>query len=261
MDVNCCESGGLTANMRILGADNGSEVTVGELAQNGERPTVWAIDERGGMVQRLIDDVAVSNPQEAFTLRLASGREVVTTAAARFMTLGGWKPLRELTVGDRLAVPRRVPTPTVTKRMVDDEIILLAHMIGDGSCVKNQPTRYASIDEESLRAVTKAAKHFGVTAKRDDYPAARVTTLRLPAPYRVARGKRNPIVAWLDGLGLFDKRSYEKFVPVPIFAAPNDQIGLFLRHLWATDGCVWWDATRQWGEFTSGLQVGSSSKM
>src|SRR5882757_8246802 len=97
-------------------------------------------------------------------------------------------------------------------------------MIGDGSCIKRQPVRYASIDEENLRAVTKAAKHFGVTAKRDEYPAARVTTLRLPAPYHLTHGKRNPIAAWLDALGLFDKRSYDKFVPAEVFAAPNDQI-------------------------------------
>ena len=58
------------------------------------------------------------------------------------------------------------------------EIILLAHMIGDGSCVRNQPIRYASIDERNLAAVANAAKHFGVTAVRDDYAAARVTTLR-----------------------------------------------------------------------------------
>ena len=115
-------------------------------------------------------------------------------------------------------------------------------MIGDGSCVKNQPIRYASIDEQNLAAVAKAAKHFGVTAVRDDYPAARVTTLRLPAPYRLTHGKRNPIAAWLDGLGLFGKRSHEKSVPQPVFALPNDQIALFLGHLWATDGSVRWDA-------------------
>ncbi len=56
-------------------------------------------------------------------------------------------------------------------------------MIGDGSSRQEstQPIRYASIDEENLHAVTNAAKHFGVTAKRDDYAATRVTTLRLPA--------------------------------------------------------------------------------
>ena len=42
--------------------------------------------------------------------------------------------------------------------------------------------------------------------------------------------------------GLFGKRSYEKFVPEAVFRAPNDQVALFLRHLWATDGSVRWDA-------------------
>ncbi len=115
-------------------------------------------------------------------------------------------------------------------------------MIGDGSCVKRQPIRYASIDEESLAAVSAAAQHFGVTAIRDDYPAARVTTLRLPAPYRLTHGKRNPIAAWLDGLGLFGLRSYEKFVPAGIFGLSEVKVGLFLRHLWATDGHVSWDS-------------------
>jgi replicative DNA helicase len=81
-----------------------------------------------------------------------------------------------------------------------------------------------------------------VTAIRDEYPAARVTTLRLPAPYRLTHGKRNPIAAWLDKLGLFGKRSHEKYVPAEVFALPNDQVALFLRHLWATDGSVRWDA-------------------
>jgi replicative DNA helicase len=125
--------------------------------------------------------------------------------------------------------------------MDDSEVILLAHMIGDGSCVKRQPIRYASIDEANLAAVTIAAAHFGVSAVRDDYPAARVTTLRLPAPYRLTHGKRNPIAAWLDRLGLFGLRSYEKFVPQEIFALPNDQVALFVRHLWATDGSVLWN--------------------
>lgn len=236
------ESGCLTANTRILRADNGAEVTFGELMRTGERPLVWSLDEQLRMVARPMTNVFPSGRKEVFRLRLASGREVEATANHPFMTLDGWTPLGELNVGDRLAVPRRVPEPVDTQRIDDSEVVLLAHMIGDGSCVKNQPIRYASIDEANLAAVTVAAKHFGVTAVRDDYPAARVTTLRLPAPYRLARGRRNPIAAWLDELGLFGLRSYEKFVPESIFTLPNDQIALFLRHLWATDGSVWWDS-------------------
>jgi replicative DNA helicase len=226
------ESGCLTANTRILRADNGAEVTFGELMRTGERPLVWSLDEQLRMVARPMTNVFPSGHKEVFKLRLASGREVEATANHPFMTLDGWTPLEELTVGDRLAVPRGVPSPVATKRMADSEVILLAHMIGDGSCVKRQPIRYASVDEANLAAVTVSAAHFGVKAVRDDYPAARVTTLRL----------RNPIAAWLDEFGLFGLRSYEKFVPQPVFALPTDQVALFLRHLWATDGSVRWDA-------------------
>ncbi len=164
------------------------------------------------------------------------------TGSADLLALNGWMPLSTLKIDDRLAVPRRIPEPIQRQSLAGDEIVLLAHMIGDGSCVRNQPIRYASIDEMNLGAVANAAKHFGVTAKRDDYTEARVTTLRLPAPYHLTHGKRNPIAAWLDGMGLFGKRSYEKFVPTAIFAVPNHQVALFLRHLWATDGCIKWDA-------------------
>ena len=101
--------------------------------------------------------------------------------------------------------------------------MLLAHLLGDGSFVRNQPLRYASVDEANLAAVADAATEFGVTARRDDYPAARVTTLRLPAPTQLARGRRNPIAAWLDELGLFGLRSHEKFAPAGVFGLPDDQ--------------------------------------
>jgi replicative DNA helicase len=235
------ESGCLTAATRILRADTGAEVTFGELMPTGERPLVWSLDEHLRMVARPMTNVFPSGRKEVFRLRLASGREVEATGNHPFMKLDGWTPLEQLKIGDRIAAPRRVPEPVDTQRMDDAEVMMLAHMIGDGSCVKRQPIRYASVDEANLVAVTVSAAHFGVTAVRDDYPAARVTTLRLPAPERLTHGKRNPIAAWLDGLGLFGKRSYEKFVPKPVFALPNDQVALFLRHLWATDGSVRWE--------------------
>ena len=116
---------------------------------------------------------------------------------------------------------------------------MLAHLLGDGSFVRRQPIRYASVDEDNLAAVTEAAKHFGITAIRDEYAAARVTTLRLPAPFRLARGRRNPIAEWLDGLGSVRAAlAREVRAGRRSSALPKAQIALFLRHLWATDGSV-----------------------
>ena len=236
------ESGCLTAETRILRADTGAEITLGELLASGERDVpVWSLDERLRLVPRTLSHAFPSGVKEVFRVRLRSGREVMATGNHPFLTYDGWRPLAELAVGSRVAAPRHAPAPLAVRDMPEAEVIMLAHLLGDGSFVKNQPIRYASTDEANLTAVTAAARHFGITAVRDDHEAARCTSLRLPAPFHLTHGRRNPIAAWLGSFGLFGLRSHEKFVPGPVFSLPKRQLALFLRHLWATDGCVWWD--------------------
>jgi replicative DNA helicase len=233
------ESGCLTAETRILRADTGCEVSLGELMASGERNvTVWSLDEQLRLVPRIMTHAFPSGTKEVFRVRLTSGREVHATANHPFLTLDGWVPLGDLSPRSRVAIPRQVPAPLHAHEIPEPEIIMLAHLLGDGSFVKNKPIRYASTDEANLAMVTQAARHFGITAIRDEYEAARCTTLRLPAPYRLARGRRNPIAAWLDSMGLFGLRSHEKFIPPQIFSLSQTQLALFLRHLWATDGSV-----------------------
>ncbi|MEV6691333.1 replicative DNA helicase [Micromonospora sp. NPDC051196] len=233
------ESGCLAAETRLIRADDNSEVTLGQLLAQGARDVpVWALDESLRYTPRTMTHVFPSGRRPVFRMTLASGKQIDATANHPFLTFTGWMPLAELTAGTRLATPRHLPPPLSVRPMAEPEVILLAHLLGDGSFVRRQPVRYASVDEANLTAVAEAAKHFGITAVRDDYPAARVTTLRLPAPYRLARGRRNPIAEWLDGFGLFGLRPHEKFVPQQIFSLPKEQVTLFVRHLWATDGCV-----------------------
>jgi replicative DNA helicase len=233
------ESGCLTADTRILRADTGCEVSLGELMASGERNvSVWSLDERLRLVPRIMTHAFPSGTKEVFRVQLTSGREVHATANHPFLTLDGWVPLGGLAPRSRVAIPRQLPAPLHAREVPEPEIIMLAHLLGDGSFVKNQPIRYASTDEANLAAVTQAARHYGITAIRDDYEAARCTTLRLPAPYRLARGRRNPIAAWLHSMGLFGLRSHEKFIPRRIFSLSQTQLALFLRHLWATDGSV-----------------------
>ncbi len=183
------ESGCLTAATRILRADTGAEITLGELMASGERDVpVWSLDDRLRMSPRVMTHAFASGVKEVFQVRLRSGREVQATANHPFLTYDGWRPLGELVPGSRVAVPRGVASPTATAPLPEPEIVLLARLLGDGSLVRNQPLRYPSIDEANLAV-----------------------------------------------------RSHEKFVPARFFSLPDQQLGLFLRHLWATDGCVWWD--------------------
>jgi replicative DNA helicase len=234
------ESGCVTADTRVMRADNNAEITIGELMESGAKDVpVWALDDRLKLVPRTMTHAFPSGTKEVFELTLASGRRVKATANHPFLTYDGWMPLGELTVGSRIGSIRHVPLPLEVTPRDDDEVVLLAHMLGDGSFVKDQPIRYASVDEDNLTAVAEAAsRRYGIKPVRDEYPAARVTTLRLPAPHHTTHGKRNPIAAWLDEDGLLGLRSHEKFVPEWVFGMPKEQVGTFLRHIWATDGSV-----------------------
>ncbi|MGN5237524.1 replicative DNA helicase [Rhodococcus sp. SJ-3] len=120
------ESGCLPASTRILRADTGAEVTLGELLATGEQPLVWSLDERMRMVARPMTKVFPSGRKEVFRLRLASGRQVEATANHPFLTVDGWMPLGELTTGGRIAVPRALPAPIDMVTSSEDEIVELA---------------------------------------------------------------------------------------------------------------------------------------
>jgi replicative DNA helicase len=234
------ESGCLTADARVMRADTNAEVTIGELMASEERDIpVWALDDRLKLVPRTMVKAFPSGVKDVFELTLASGRTVKATANHPFLTYNGWVPLGELTPGSRIGAVRHIPPPFDIAPREDHEVALLAHLLGDGSFVRRQPIRYASQDEACLATVESAAWHlFGISAVRDEHEAARVVSLRLPSPHHLTHGRRNPIAQWLDEMGLFGLRSHEKFVPDWVFSLPKEQVGLFLRNLWATDGCV-----------------------
>ena len=233
------ESGCLTADARILRADTGAEVTIGELVESGARNIpVWSLDKSLRLVKATMTHAFPSGVKETFELKLASGRSIKASPNHPFMTLDGWVALEGLEVGTRLAIPRATPTPLQTGSWAEAEIVMLAHLLGDGCFASRQPLHYTSADEANLRAVEVAAAHWGITPRR--VPQGNWSHLYLPSPYRLTHGKRNTICQWLEGFGLNGLRSGQKFIPGEVFGLSDDQVAMFLHHLWSTDGSLQW---------------------
>ena len=243
------ESGCLPASTRVVRADTGAEITMGELWASGERDVpVWSLDDSLRYVTRPMTHVFSTGRKEVFRVRTASGRELQATANHPLLTYAGWQALGDLSVGARIGIPRHVPAPEIETEWSDDHVVVLAHMIGDGSMLPRQPIRYATKDPANISVMSEAApRAFAVNLRVDEYPQARCTTLRFASVRPVTHGVRNPMAEWFDGLGLFGCRSHEKFVPAPVFALPKRQIALFLRHLWATDGSITINQNRRGG--------------
>ncbi|HEY1699217.1 MAG TPA: replicative DNA helicase [Trebonia sp.] len=233
------ESGCLTADTTILRADTGAPVTFADLMRDGwDGVLVWSLDEQRRLVPSPVVNVFESGTKEAYRLRLASGREVKATANHPFLTLSGWTPLGDLEEGDRVGIARRVPDPvSAGLGWSEHRLGLLAHLIGDGCVIKKQPVHYTSNDPANLDFVEEAAAaEFGITPRR----VTQQTWWHsyLPAPAHCTHGRGNPIHDWFRELGIEYRGARGKRIPAVLFSASEDEICIFLRHLWATDGCV-----------------------
>ncbi|MGO9890354.1 MAG: replicative DNA helicase [Solirubrobacteraceae bacterium] len=214
---------------------DGSQTPIRELV--GKTPEVLALDERHRVVRARSDLVWSVGRRTVKRLRLASGRELRATPDHRVLSGSGWRRLSELKVGDRLAVARRLPEPEAAERWPDDRLVLLGQLIGDGSYLKHAPMRYTTASEENSAAVAHAARsEFGATVTRY---SGRGSWHQLLISGNGNRWHPAGVGAWLKELGIFGQRSAEKRIPDAVFRLGNDQIGLLLRHLWATDGCIW----------------------
>ncbi|MEX2394648.1 MAG: replicative DNA helicase [Actinomycetota bacterium] len=115
------ESGCLTADTQITRADNGQQVTMGELLRTGERDIpVWTLDQNLKLVPGLMTHVFASGTKEVFELRLRSGRSVKASANHPFFSAAGWTRLDEFSVGDAIAAARGVCEPALVSAAAGD---------------------------------------------------------------------------------------------------------------------------------------------
>jgi replicative DNA helicase len=233
------ESGCLTRDTTLLRADTGAPVTLGTLLDHGhDGVLVWSLDDQRRLVASPVIDVFRSGVKEVYRLRLASGREVKATGNHPFLTVAGWRPLDTLAVGDRIAIPRQIPSPIgAGLGWSTHRLGLLAHLLGDGRVLRSQPVHYRSNDETNLDFVdAAAAAEFGITPRRARQD--RWWHSYLPAPHRCTQERQHPIQLWFRELGIENLRSDEKRIPHALHSATDDELAIFLRHLWATDGTV-----------------------
>ena len=170
-----------------------------------------------------------------FRVNLASGRSIRATAEHRMYAGSGWRTVGELAPGDRLALARRIPESEAPVEWSEHALVLLGHLVGDGSYLTHQPLRYTTASEDNSEAVRAAAVALGSTVTRH---AGRGQWHQLVIVGNGNRWHPAGVGAWLKGLGIYDQRSHEKHLPPAVFRLPDAQVATLLRHLWATDGCI-----------------------
>jgi replicative DNA helicase len=212
----------------IVDPETGAVHTAQELYRRGRagrRVRVLALDNRLRIQFARPSDFVDDGVKPVFRVTTRTGRVIRTTFTHPFLTPTGWKPLREIRRGARIAVPRRLPT-FGHDELPEAEVAMLAFLIGDGCITRGSRTmraRSPAVFAEMKRRATELGVAVTEKSARHDHAGSE-------------REQPSPVAEIIRRHGLVHKSSCEKHIPGAVYRLPRGQLALFLNRLFATDG-------------------------
>ncbi len=221
----------LTGDSRVLNADNGSYLPIREF--NGVKSTI-SFDKFQTKKAEILNFIP-NGIKKVYKLKTKAGLEIKATSNHPFLQIDGWRELKDLKVGDRIAVARAIPF-FGNEDIQDWEASLLGLMISEGQCdTEGFSPAFTTEDEVLAELLIKSVKE-GLNCEVTKTP---------PYSYRIVNRKKrggimntNRATLWLKEYKL-NVKSEKKFVPDSIFRAKKESVILFLQTLYSGDGSIY----------------------
>jgi replicative DNA helicase len=166
---------------------------------------------------------------------------VEVTGNHPFLTVRGWIPLRDLKVGDTIAVPSALPILGADERWPIALVRLLAYLIAEGGLTHQSPG-FTNTDPEIIEDFKAIiARYFPACAIRQDKITYVVAQPRTP---EVMKGRGavmppNPVATWLKECGLWGKLSRDKYFPALVWTWSKRYLAEFIKVLMSCDGSIY----------------------
>ena len=171
-----------------------------------------------------------SGELECFEVKTKQGISTKPSETHPYYTLEGWKQVKELKVGDKVAIARNYNCfDNLHSPISEDEAILLGAFLSEGS-ITEAPV-ICNTDRKFMSTFKEAADNIWQDLEfvtRDD-----VSTY-----VKDNHNKHNRVKDWLKKYNLLGKTAHTKFIPDDIFKCSPKRIAKFLGMFWAGDGWV-----------------------
>lgn len=224
---------------------NGSYKKIEDIVRDKDEKIVCLNETNYRFEESIITDWMDQGVQPAFEIKTKTGRSIGLTIEHPLLTpVGVWKKLKDLKVGDFIAVPNQLNF-FGDKSMPSCKIRLLAYLIADG-CFRSTAITFSKLDPETRIDFEECVNEMGDSVK---WVNKNREAMIVNAPERKWK-HGSKIKKFIKDCGLSNKLSRDKEMPNCIFELPKEQLAEFLNILFTCDGSI----------FKSGIDYCSSNK-
>src|SRR3989344_3409449 len=237
----------------LIQLDDGRQIPIKELENNKNK--ILGLNEKLKIEKLQKRDFFKRSVKDLIHLRLRSGREIKLTPEHPLLTIKSWRPVNELKVGSRIAVPRRLDS-FGNNSIPHHRIKLLAYFIAEGHTKKI--ALFSNSDPDIIKDFKESMKKFDsaldvVEEKKGCYRLTQhhhntivldSKIIRDKTTCRFLKGtnntfKKRSIRLLFEQEGLYNKSSLEKYIPKSIMALNKEGIRLLLNRLFSCDGSIY----------------------
>lgn len=175
-----------------------------------------------------------------FRVQTALGRELTATGNHPLLTLDGWRNVEDLTPGDRIAAPARLPE-LGTEVWPEYQAGLLGWILAEGNTCHPHGAYLYSQSEAQVADMVALASAFPNT-----HPTVKVRPERqnvhdvyLGSGIRGSAGGKSGVRLWLEDLNMVDMNAVDKALPAAAFRLNNASLAVLLGRYWSGDGFLY----------------------
>ncbi|MDD5148047.1 MAG: DUF853 family protein [Candidatus ainarchaeum sp.] len=197
--------------------------------------------------------------EKILKVKLRSGKEIKLTPEHPLLAVDGWKSAEDLEIGSRIATPRKLPAfGNIAARECD--VKLMSYLLAEGHLGNNfvlftnadseiQGDFFESVHsfDENLKILPHGKFSFRVSQKKKKIDISNIA--RNNAGQFTSGGfivaKKSVLTEWLVSLGIYGKKSPQKFIPDNFLQLKKEQLALFLNRLFSCDGSIYRVSSRR----------------
>lgn len=219
----------LHEDMQILLADGVYKKIKDVVEENTKH--VLGMNSKNKIIPMEVSKWIDSGQLECFEVKTKNGISTKPSETHPYYTIEGWKKVKELKVGDKIAIARNYKCFNNLRSPISEEdTVLLSAFLSNGSITDS--VGFLNTDEELIDYFKENIKNKwdGIEYIHEDNNVIYL---------KDTKHKQNDIRNWLESYNLFGLNAHEKFIPDDIFRCSSKRIAKFLGMFWACDGWVY----------------------